>query len=427
MREFNQFIGGGGLGGLLSAALLAQRGQKIFLAERLPFFGGRFTSIKHHGFEVPTGAVHMIPHSRKGPLGLVILQDLKLPVEIRDLEHFTAWYLPHQRPIRHRRFWGILKAFPKMSQRMFVFRKIFGGVRHSELHSESFQEFLEDRTEDPYIFNFFNAITGFALSLDISDLSVAVMYRFLRRLQQKGRPGVPVGGCKAVITALVNYIQNNDSKLQENCELIKLEMDDTRIVSAVCRDRKTDEEFIIEADQYILNLGHPQVNNLLSNSNFPYRLPSTPIARGGGFVYRSNSSILGGSVVAQFPENKYVKGAVEPSASSPDLAPPGEHLFLTHQVFHSNDIVRDTRRARDEIFSTFPQLKEEDELCVHTFFKDWPVNYACQGTDLPNFSSEISNLFFVGDGYKGNDGWMMTEGITYGVKQVIRHIFANPR
>ncbi len=75
MREFNQFIGGGGLGGLLSAALLAKEGQKIFLAEKLPFFGGRFTSFKHHGFEVPTGAVHMIPHSHNGPLGLVIQQD----------------------------------------------------------------------------------------------------------------------------------------------------------------------------------------------------------------------------------------------------------------------------------------------------------------------------------------------------------------
>ncbi len=425
MREFDHFIGGGGLGGLLSAALLTQKGKKIFLAEKLPFFGGRFTSIKHHGFEVPTGAVHMIPHSRKGPLGLVIQHDLQLPLEIRDLENFTAWFLPHQKPIRHRRFWGILKAFPKMRQRMFVFRKIIGGVRHSELHSESFHEYLEARTEDPYIFNFFNAITGFALSLDISELSVAAMYRFLRLLHRNGRPGVPIGGCKAVITALVNHAQRSNSKLLKNCELIKLEMDGSQIESAVCRDRNTDEEFSIEADQYILNLGHPQVNQLLSKSHLPYRLPSTPIARGGGFVYRSKTSILGSSAVAQFPENNYVKGAVEPSLSSPDLAPPGEHLLLTHQVFKSNDEIRDTRRARDELLTTFPQLREEDELCIHTFYKDWPVNYACQGTDLPNFSSEISNLFFVGDGYKGNDGWMMTEGVAHGVKQVIRHILDN--
>ena len=80
------------------------------------------------------------------------------------------------------------------------------------------------------------------------------------------------------------------------------------------------------------------------------------------------------------------------------------------------------RRARDELLGTFPQLREEDELCVHTFYKAWPVNFSCQGNDLSNFSSVIPNLFFVRDGYKGNDGWMMTEGVAHGVKQVIAKI-----
>ncbi len=67
------------LGGLLSSALLSQKGRNSYLIEKLPFFGGRFTSLKHHNFEIPTGAVHMIPHSSNGPLGQLLLQDLKLP------------------------------------------------------------------------------------------------------------------------------------------------------------------------------------------------------------------------------------------------------------------------------------------------------------------------------------------------------------
>ena len=100
----------------------------------------------------------------------------------------------------------------------------------------------------------------------------------------------------------------------------------------------------------------------------------------------------------------------------------GEHLLLTHQIFNSTNIVHDTRRARDELLKIFPQLKEEDELCVHTFHKDWPVNYACQGSDFSNFSSIIPNLFFVGNGYKGNDGWMIFEGVAHAVKQVVGEI-----
>ncbi len=74
-NRYDQFIAGGGIGGLISAALLAQNGKKTFLVERLPFLGGRFTSFRYQGFEIPTGAVHMIPHSRKGPLGKILLED----------------------------------------------------------------------------------------------------------------------------------------------------------------------------------------------------------------------------------------------------------------------------------------------------------------------------------------------------------------
>ncbi|MFX0084763.1 MAG: FAD-dependent oxidoreductase [Candidatus Hodarchaeota archaeon] len=425
-RKYECFIAGGGIGGLLSAAVVTKHDKSVFLAERLPFLGGRFTSHKYKGFEIPSGAVHMIPHSRKGPLGQLLLQNLKLPLVINDVEDFTAWYWPNKKPIKHKNFWGIFKAFPKRSQRIFVIKKLILGLRNSEKHTESFHEYLESRTEDPQIFQFFNAVTGFALSLDISQLSTASMFRFLKRLYQRGRPGVPIGGSKAVIFSLAEFSHRNGlGNINKNCELKKLEIDDSKVNLAVCLRLDKNEEFEIKAKNFILNLGHPQINQILKNSGVPFRFPSSPIASGGGFIFRAKASILGSSAVAQFPENEYFKGAVEPSRISPGLAPNGEHLLCTHQIFKSSDVVRDSRRARDEVFSTFPQLKEEDELVIHTFHKDWPVNFASQGNDLANFSTEIKNLFFVGDGFKGNQGWMMTEGVTYGVKQVIDKIISN--
>jgi phytoene dehydrogenase-like protein len=424
--KYECFIAGAGIGGLLSAAVLTKHNKSIFLAERLPFLGGRFTSHKFEGFEIPSGAVHMVPHSQKGPLGRLLLQNLKLPIVIQDVEDFTAWYWPNRKPIKHKNFWGIFKAFPKRSQRIFVIRKLILGARNSEKHTESFQEYLETRTEDPQIFQFFNAVTGFALSLNISQLSTASMFRFLIRLYQRGRPGVPIGGCKAVIASLAEFSRKIGlGSINKNYELKKLEIDGSKVNLAVCLRLKTNEEFEVKANNFILNLGHPQINKILENSDIPFRLPSSPIAKGGGFVFRAKNSILGSSAFAQFPENQYFKGAVEPTRISPNLAPPSEHLLCTHQVFKSHDIVRDSRRARDEIFATFPQLKEEDELVIHTFHKDWPVNFASQGNDLANFSTKIDNLFFVGDGFKGNQGWMMTEGVTYGVKQVVDEIISS--
>ncbi len=425
-NRYDLFIAGGGLGGLLSAAKLAQNKQKTILAEKLPFLGGRFTSFRYRGFEIPTGAVHMIPHSQKGPLGKILLEELKLPLEIQNVEKYTAWYWPERKHIRHRSFWGIFKAFPKTSQRLFIMRKFLLDARKSEQYTESFHEYLEARTEDPQIFQFFNAVTGFALSLNIKQISTASMFRVFKRLYEGGRPGIPIGGCKAVIRSLSNYINKIEgNKIQKECEVIKLEMDGDRIKTAICRDIQSEDEYEIQANDFILNLGPKQTNRLLYASKLPSELPPAPIARGGGFCFRTKSSVLGSSAIAQFPENEYIKGAIEPTNISPDLAPTGEHLLLTHQVFHSADIKQDCKRARDELFLTFPQLKEEDELCVHTYHKDWPVNSAAQGNDLSNFSSEIPNLYFVGDGYKGNQGWIMAEGVAYGVKKVVDKISVN--
>ena len=106
IEQYDQFIAGAGLGGLLSCALLSKHDNKVFLIERLPFYGGRFTTHKYKGFEIPTGAVHMIPHSYRGPLGEMLLHDLELPIKIFDVENFTAWYWPDRKPISHRNFWG---------------------------------------------------------------------------------------------------------------------------------------------------------------------------------------------------------------------------------------------------------------------------------------------------------------------------------
>ena len=35
--------------------------------------GGRFTQHEHDGYQIPTGAVHMIPHGKKGPFAKLIL------------------------------------------------------------------------------------------------------------------------------------------------------------------------------------------------------------------------------------------------------------------------------------------------------------------------------------------------------------------
>lgn len=59
---------GGGIGGLLAAAKLSHEFD-VAIYERLPIIGGRFTNLPYKGFQLTTGALHMVPHGVSGPLG----------------------------------------------------------------------------------------------------------------------------------------------------------------------------------------------------------------------------------------------------------------------------------------------------------------------------------------------------------------------
>jgi len=72
---------GSGLGGLLTAASLLKEGWEVDVYERLKLLGGRFANIEYKGYQLSTGALHMIPHGEKGPLA-TLLKELGADVKI---------------------------------------------------------------------------------------------------------------------------------------------------------------------------------------------------------------------------------------------------------------------------------------------------------------------------------------------------------
>jgi phytoene dehydrogenase-like protein len=72
---------GAGIGGLLAGVSLIKKGHDVTIFEKLSYFGGRFTNFDRKGFQLSTGALHMIPHAEKGPLG-TMLKQLDIDVEI---------------------------------------------------------------------------------------------------------------------------------------------------------------------------------------------------------------------------------------------------------------------------------------------------------------------------------------------------------
>lgn len=74
-------IVGAGLGGLVTAALLAKRGNQVVVLERSHILGGRSHVISKNGFTMSYGA-HAVLAPRQEPMRSNI-QELRLPMEYK--------------------------------------------------------------------------------------------------------------------------------------------------------------------------------------------------------------------------------------------------------------------------------------------------------------------------------------------------------
>ncbi len=113
-HTFDAIIIGAGLGGLLSAAQLLQRGKRVAVLERLPHCGGRFTAKTFQGAQVSTGAVHMIPFGSSGVLARM-LRCLQVPHRFFDADVFGSFYV-RGKQFRSR---GLLGVFKVLGPRQF--------------------------------------------------------------------------------------------------------------------------------------------------------------------------------------------------------------------------------------------------------------------------------------------------------------------
>src|SRR5436309_13039923 len=89
---FNAIVIGAGLGGLLSAAQLLQRGKRVVVLERLPHCGGRFTAKTFQWVQVSTGAVHMVPFGSSGVLARM-LRRLRVPYRFYDADVLGSFHV----------------------------------------------------------------------------------------------------------------------------------------------------------------------------------------------------------------------------------------------------------------------------------------------------------------------------------------------
>ncbi|RLI80673.1 NAD(P)/FAD-dependent oxidoreductase [Archaeoglobales archaeon] len=398
---------GSGLGGLLTAAILSEKGYKVDVFEKLRFYGGRFTNLEYKGFQISTGALHMIPHGKRGPLG-ILLKKAGSKVEIIDSEpEGEALYGPLSENEygngKNERITVRSSVFPLGSKLKFFKWLLKFKVLRVDPYMDRYEEELDDFSQ-----KFLRSFLGWSLSIQPSEIKYSKLLAIYRNVVKYGGPGIPAGGCKAVVDSLAEIIKSNDGEIYLRNPVWGLFHEDKRITGLENKEGK------VEYDLYISNIGHQATGKLLGEE-YTKEVES----RGIKYSISLEKPFVGHTGVLFTLDCRRISGMNEVTNADPNLAPSGKHLLMAHQPMLTPDVEEEIRIGLEDL-KTLLKGFEYKVLAIQSYFDGWPVNRVRSGLDI-GYRTPYSNLFVVGDGAKGDD--IEVDGIALGIAELLRKEF----
>lgn len=403
---------GAGLGGLLTSAFLARAGHEVTVLEKAPFVGGRFTNLNYQGFQLSTGALHMVPHGEDGPLAH-LLKLLNANVEIVNSDPKGKFFIDGNL-YHYREGWKHLSLKEKAKAMKLLAEVKANKLPTGEEASMNAWEWLEEKIGDnEFVCLFIKSFLGWAVSLAPEEVPAIELAKEIKATLKWGGPGLIKGGCKAVTEELARIVRANGGEILTRKRVV--EVDDGKAITA------DGEEY--PYDVLISNIGIKETVELFGRNKFDReylkKVDSLKPAEG----IKINVALKGkpriGNTVVFTLDTKRINGYNEPSALTPELARDGYTLIMTHQALRSKDVKKEQKLGLEDLYYLFPELDKEGEvLMVQTYLDGNPVNRVASGMHL---DFPIENVYIVGDANKG-EGGIEVEGIALGVMKTLESL-----
>ena len=314
---------GGGLGGLVSGALLAKEGYKVTVLEKNAIIGGGLQTFKRHGVSFPTGMHIFGGFSEGGNLKKIfdylgVTEQLSLrPTDddafdvVTVAEDGMTYHLPKGKAQmvaylsslfsdEKEHIQAYFDRLVELSQEEDLFylheTQPFGRQKFSDDFNRPFDELLDQYFTDPklkglltYLSPLFGGVEGMTpayLNALLSVLHINGTFQF-------------VGGSQQMAEALKKVIENAGGQVVAKAEVVRIKVEDKQVIEVITKDGT-----IYQADSYISDV-HPDVLlRLVDDGAFPTafkkRMVSVPESassfkvfikfKGGAFPYLNHTN-----------------------------------------------------------------------------------------------------------------------------------------
>ncbi len=405
MKNYQAVVIGSGTGGLCVAARLAHAGLKVLVLERLPFIGGRFSSLEHKGILMTTGAVSV----ECGSSLEQTFREVGADFDVRRPQPRVRYRIDgrdYETPDRGGLKFLISLVTGNEKETETILRALRDPSLHPQAGSEiSVKDWLRQLTANQGVLDIFQSLCGSTFSVNIAEAS---MVEFLKLLQQGGFSnfGFPPGGNIALVESLAEVIKKQGGEIWLRSEVSKIQVNNGTATGVI--GKKEGKDFEISSSFVICDAGPHKTVELAGLENFGNEYLKNSLER----MKPSCSlllEIISAKPLTDFPGVLMTVGArrtafiVAQTVCCPEISRSGKHLTTvlgTLELTEPLDVRGQFELLMEDARENIPDLdRQAEDIMMRSFYGEWPGFRARPGLDAPQ-ETPICGLYNVGDGVK---------------------------
>jgi phytoene dehydrogenase-like protein len=270
----------------------------------------------------------------------------------------------------------------------------------------STKAWLESFTSNQTLHAVFRNLCAAIFAVNADELPAKAFLTYFIRKGAFRNFGFCPAGTLGLMQGLADVVTARGGDVWLRSEVRALRVENGRVRDALVR--RGDEDVPVEADVVISNAGPARTVALAGRGHFaPAYLArmDRDLAPTANIVVNvaSRAPLLTAPGIVTFGITRRLCNMANLTATCPELAPPGWHLYVAYGV--PRPAVGDFDE-RAEVEATLQDLRDElpgfDEariLSVEVMRGDWPAQRSIAGLDLPQ-ETTLANLWNVGDGVR---------------------------